>query len=617
MPWFCCPFQVANTSITITADLSCNDPGAVYGAVAFWTMQATSVVGLVLALASLANCAAATIGMNVSQSTSLQSFMVPLNVELPNLGVKLSDFESWLQKDEDANLQLVKKKVIDVLKEKYRLELLKERFKAKTEEEEGEEWAESTTTTTVEEATEQGGVGLLEEVLAENGTVDTEAHSRAKRQVINVRIPTLLGHVPGGDDQVVDACERNEVLVDEDGECHDLLTQGPCDDNHIVLMNPATRKGFCAPQLCPPDRVFLFSDQLCHDPREYGLCPPGRQLFSTGYGTPVCGCPDGTYEEDDDLDDDVCEPILGHISDCPAGQVFWFSDFRRPPECRPDPCKGLNLKRGPEDLPYVPALVDNKCYKVGTQPPICSSDQYYSLSLELLRGVCSSLEDAGYLVLDSDEMDTITKHYGDVVSRKDSDASSSSKPSKSSKTKITPAGTTLLRRPVIGAPVVWTQDSDDDPPPLNVGQAVVLSSKLHPANNEVEDDGHMMTLYPTHMSAFSPPLITVNGSITFLGLMAGPAPRHHRQRRAPLPFASPGSVVEPGLSACRAGARRDGNAKCRNTILPSRFPPSRPRRDAPPVGPTSSCPSGAFDLSRRCSSNKGGIASSINALGLG
>lgn len=34
----------------------------------------------------------------------------------------------------------------------------------------------------------------------------------------------------------------------------------------------------------------------------------------------MCGCPDGTYEEEDDLDEDVCEPVLGH-NDCPTGQV--------------------------------------------------------------------------------------------------------------------------------------------------------------------------------------------------------------------------------------------------------------------------------------------------------
>lgn len=45
-----------------------------------------------------------------------------------------------------------------------------------------------------------------------------------------------------------------------------------------------------------------------------------------------------------------------------------------------------------------------------------------------------------------------------------------------------------------------------------------------------------------------------------------PAPvQHHRARRSPLPHATPGNVFETRLVACRAGAQRDINAKCRNT----------------------------------------------------
>ena len=55
--------------------------------------------------------------------------------------------------------------------------------------------------------------------------------------------------------------------------------------------------------------------------RENIPIPAGRELYISSYGTPVCSCPDGTYEGDDDLDDDVCEPILGQIPNCPPGQV--------------------------------------------------------------------------------------------------------------------------------------------------------------------------------------------------------------------------------------------------------------------------------------------------------
>lgn len=40
--------------------------------------------------------------------------------------------------------------------------------------------------------------------------------------------------------------------------------------------------------------------------------------------------------------------------------------------------------------------------------------------------------------------------------------------------------------------------------------------------------------------------------------------QQRRERRSALPHASPGNVIEPLLAACRAGAQRDVNAKCRD-----------------------------------------------------
>merc|ERR1711962_891292 len=176
------------------------------------------------------------------------------------------------------------------------------------------------------------------------------------------------------------------------------MSQGPCDLDELVLANLTTREGYCGPRLCGPDRVFLFGDQLCHDPREPGLCPPGRILYTSMFGTPLCGCPDGTYEADNDLDDDDCQPILTEIDNCPDGEVFWFKTFREPPVCRPDPCNGLNINRDLNELPYVPSLFDGKCYQIGSQPRICRSDQFYSVDLVKLKGVCQRLDDAGYTI---------------------------------------------------------------------------------------------------------------------------------------------------------------------------------------------------------------------------
>ncbi|KAK8392052.1 hypothetical protein O3P69_017579 [Scylla paramamosain] len=232
--------------------------------------------------------------------------------------------------------------------------------------------------------------------------------------ILNPPIPTSIGHYLGAD-QAVDSCVRDEVLVK--GGCHRLLTQGPCARDEYVLMDPGDLKGYCAPRLCAPDRIFVFSDQQCHDPKNTALCPPGRHLYQTAYGTPVCQCPDGTYEGDDDLDDDVCDPILGRTLSCPPNQVLWFRNFKMPPECLPDPCGGENLNRGPNDLPFIPSATDGKCYQLGQRPAVCPAKTWYSLALETLRGVCSDIEDAGYQVFDQETLAFLTEMYSAPIAR--------------------------------------------------------------------------------------------------------------------------------------------------------------------------------------------------------
>ncbi|XP_066940369.1 uncharacterized protein [Macrobrachium rosenbergii] len=637
VPWLCCPLDFSDSSISISARVNCTEKGAVYGATIFWTMQIFSIFGLVFAIAGLAKCTAKEVGYPLEESIPIIAAF-DLSETLNNMINQPDVIEIPLNPT-----GVVKTKLYDLLREAYLKDVEKDRLQSESDDKEK--------------------VKDLNATLVEDSSAPLN-RTRRQARVVDVPIPTLLGHVPGPDDPDTDVCERDEVLLD-DGDCYELLEQGSCEDDEFVIMDPNTRKGFCAPRLCPPGRVFLFSDQLCHDPREAGLCPPGRMLFTSSFGTPLCGCPDGTYEEDDDLDDNVCEPILGQIPNCPSGEVFWFTDFRSPPACRPDPCKGLNLKRGPEDLPYVPALVDRKCYKIGSQPSFCKSDQFYSLSLKYLRGVCSTLDEAGYTVLDDGDVSSLTNTFGEFIT-KDSGSSkprvtakpriSSSKPTllsfKPSRRppKITPAGTSLLPSPEIGAPVMKMENASVYQNPIIIGQSVVANH--HPALNEVDPRQPVLALAPTHMNAFSTPLITVNGSTTMLGFVAGMfpthhfgkrstdsdnqgrestsrhgsvssegaarAPRHHRRKRSPLPFASPGNVIEPGLTSCRAGAIRDINAKCRNTVLPSRFPPSRPTRDVSPTKPSPSCPGGGYwGLGRTCSSSSSGVASVINRLGLG
>lgn len=646
-------------------------------------------------------------------------------------------------------------------------------------------------------------------IISRNGTRSRRVRRQAE---LNVPIPISRSFYSGEDDDTDEDCERNEVKVDDDEDdyesktknkdddeddeeddtedddkCYEVLKRGPCDETEIVLMDPVTRKGFCGPRLCSPDRVFLYSDQLCHDPHEIGLCPPGRQLFTTSFGTPVCGCEDGFYEMEDDDDDDVCRPLLTEIPSCDPGKVFWFKSFRNPPKCLPDPCKGLNLNRRYSELPYVPALHDNKCYQLGTRPDFCRSDEYLALDLTKLRGVCQSLQDAGYLTLDSGILDKFKEMFGSSLSK---ESPVTALPLKL-KTKHAPPFTkinwnTKPGYPVIGTPVVPPVRGYGGPsPPLVIGQSVVPGLPTSQQETDGSNPWSHWTLVPTHVSAHSPPYIAVQGNVTInvfdsfssTGIQiskehalrprskgpknrrpadqqlitfprsshgskfnrpgrkqqpdfksfttnsdfTSPAPArgHHqytrktpsraatghpkrtlsfptqsltatkdfhsssskdlrgtsvserqarrqstshgkqlqsqastttstsfssssrahtsssrpvfppplptvpargrrRSKRAPQPHASPSNVFEPALAACRAGAVRDINQKCRDTVLPSRLPHSRPRRATPPVQPSPACPNGGVrSLQRTCTSSKGSVQSSIIALGLG
>ncbi|KAK3871769.1 hypothetical protein Pcinc_023114 [Petrolisthes cinctipes] len=246
----------------------------------------------------------------------------------------------------------------------------------------------------------------------------SETSKLIKRQspvpLMNPPIPTSIGHYLGGDQQL-DKCQRDEILVL--GGCHRVLTQGPCKLEEQVLLDPGTKEGFCAARLCSPDRIFVFSDQQCHDPMNTALCPPGRQLYQSAYGTPICQCPDGTYEGDDDLDDDVCDPLLGRTLSCPPNQVLWFRDFRMPPECLPDPCGGENLNRGPNDLPFVPSSTDGRCYQLGQSKGVCPAQTWYSLALDALKGMCTTLEEAGYQIFDEETLAAFNKLYGPPIAR--------------------------------------------------------------------------------------------------------------------------------------------------------------------------------------------------------
>ncbi|KAG0726329.1 hypothetical protein GWK47_004350 [Chionoecetes opilio] len=415
----------------------------------------------------------------------------------------------------------------------------------------------------------------------------------------------------------IDPCARDEVLVG--ATCARLLTQGPCAKDEYVLLDPGDNKGFCAARLCTPDRIFVFSDQLCHDPLNSKLCPTGRQLYQTGYGTPLCQCPDGTYEGVNDLNDDVCRPLLSN-SLCPSGKVFWFKDFSSLPECLPDPCGGKNLNRGSSDLPFVPSAETGECYQLG--------QTWYALALQTLRGVCVSLEDAGYQVFDKATLDYLKQQYGPFIVRENiapslppaSDPISvvAPSPAPSPGTDSSPAvpqqtpgqasGTTGNQGSSSGG-TTWIEDEEvHHLPPPRTGQQSGGTTWI--------EDEEVHHLPPPRTGQQSGVFTYVEDEeVHHITLPRTDHPRQ-RGRRSTLPHASPGSVIEPGLAACRAGAQRDVNAKCRDIVLPT-SPPGREVRAAPPVPPRPACPEGqAYGSKRTCVPHNEALTS-INAFNLG
>ncbi|XP_076033051.1 uncharacterized protein LOC143020507 [Oratosquilla oratoria] len=644
VPWLCCPLDIPDDNpYSISPNITCDNAGAAYGASMFWTMQGVAIIGLTSALASLAKCAVETTSKIAAPEYpdflvlgDIPASLVQVTEEPPETGSQFDLLGTirelltiHIKDDADLGFLLAKNGsgILDAGREADESDVITPL--------EGQ--AEFQT----EDKNDKGGIDVKKVETEEAEGKKKKKKNRRRRQAeLNIPIPTLVAHYTGPDDNI-DSCDRDEIVF-PDGDCHELLTQGPCDETEYVLMDPHTKKGYCAPRLCGPDRVFVFGDQKCHDPNEPGICPPGRRLFSTSFGTPVCGCPDGTYEADDDLDDDVCENVLATGSTCNKGQVLWFKDFSLPPECVPDPCGGQNLRRGPKDLPYVPALKDGRCYQIGQQAGVCSPDSWYSMDMTKLRGVCVSLDDAGYLVLEPKMLEILIETYGPLLPSERTSPISGSTPSSSrpSKEKTKTISTTSdISSPtifIIGAPVMPIKETDREEP-MVIGQSAVpvfkVSHKTPPENKVGKSLGKsMMSLLPTHATAFSPPIIMVNGSTShffhfFSGLShfgqsnddkdsRSKRSPLHRVKRAPLPYATPGNVIEAGLSSCRAGAARDHNAKCRSIILPSRFPHDRPKRTVPAIKPSPSC-GGYWGASRQCKSSGSSVSNAITSLGLG
>ncbi|XP_064092914.1 uncharacterized protein LOC135205742 [Macrobrachium nipponense] len=508
---------------------------------------------------------------------------------------------------------------------------------------------------------------------------------RSERQVAlgdaaaNVTVPVSLPFYDGIDAPLLDDCPRDEVKL-ANGRCYQLLTQGPCLLTHYIVLDPITKKAYCGPRLCSPDRIFVFSKQLCYDPSDPEICSNGLQLFQTGYGTPVCQCPDGTYEdEDDDQDESACESLLTPSSSCPPGQVLWFRNFSSPRECVADPCEGQNLRRAPGEHFLVPSAVDGQCYPLGQGAGACPEGSWFTLDLNTLKGICSSLEDAGYLVLNDELLAALMQFYGPTIPK-----------SWENNTAVEMNGLITQGHPVT---VLQNISLDTDFSPEKNHAQILKHPTLRPLINAQQPTFHKMIttgrwthghplrrtpvieIYPrTRIEMSKGNLVTqssVQGSLpgifslktsldiglpiarrfiptdvhfadAITQLLIGMPPsrkkrgsgrrrelrgrKHRRNPRTPLPHFAPGNLFDTRLVSCRPGSERDINAKCRDTILPSRSLSrmplgasgmNRPSLAASPVTPKPSCSQGQIYSIQRLCVNASAAVNSINANEIG
>lgn len=502
-----------------------------------------------------------------------------------------------------------------------------------------------------------------------------------------VTIPVVLPHYNGTDAPAIDNCPRNEVKL-HDGRCYPLLTRGPCASTHYVVIDPTNNLGYCGPRLCSPDRIFIFTDQLCHDPRDPQLCPKGRQLYQSSFGTPVCQCPDGTYEsEDDDSDEEgECEPMLAPSASCPPGQVLWFRNFSSPRECLLDPCGGENLKRAPEDLLLVPSVVDGVCYPLGQSEGVCPNGTWFTLALNQLQGVCSRLEDAGYLILDQRDLADYEEFYGPLIPKdtvqfpselqdtlfsKENVHLLSTPPFMKEKDKIKSkiVGISVTRSPVLQESLTRGEVIIKESVPQHsqffrliqkpdkhlhsMSQHLIINSGIDVVKGELltatRVQGDYRTIFDSKIShaigvpisqrlravdmafgdAIAEILVGMSHHTNFQSVSRG---LRRSPRQAVLPHFTPGNIFDTRLVACRSGAKRDVNAKCRDIILPSRAPPKPPAstlpasamspsggrdaervsRSVPPVPPKPHClPGEAYNIQRLCDKNSSAVNSII------
>lgn len=160
-----------------------------------------------------------------------------------------------------------------------------------------------------------------------------------------------------------DECLINTRRAMFEGNCSILLHQGPCPEDHWLVLSEQLGTPYCANRNCPWDKVFYRGN--CAKPEDTSVCRRGQILYVDITGYAECDC-EPNYIYDPKTQNCYAEHERGS---CPTAQYIEKIDGGKRFNCVTNPCGNEGLVQH----------MDGKCY-IKTFRGRCPSDQLQILS---------------------------------------------------------------------------------------------------------------------------------------------------------------------------------------------------------------------------------------------
>lgn len=187
-------------------------------------------------------------------------------------------------------------------------------------------------------------------------------------------------------DALKERCFGKEMIYwPRDGQCYKLLEQGPCQDNHWLVLQDdyqgniqvTCKRNQCPcrpenPQLCEvwyenPGKMCGSGCRVALAAAQDEICPEGEQLLVSPYGNGICGCQQDNPPHIRWEADNKCYPVHTQ-GPCPSNHTLQYSPPMNSPICVPKVC--------PE--PGSVLHSDGKCYDIDTRGP-CDEDSIFQM----------------------------------------------------------------------------------------------------------------------------------------------------------------------------------------------------------------------------------------------